>query len=149
MSEVKLSIGGRIFHVACDDGEETELLESSKLLDQEAEKLQNQLGKLPEDQMLLMAGLILGDRLRSKDEESRLLGSNLEKVQQELISVKDEMRLILQERDPSLSENNVLLTVSSLMDEVLSSLTTNVETDLKPPTEKISKTGLDSKTKLL
>ena len=101
MSEVKLSIGGRIFHVACDDGEETELLESSKLLDQEAEKLQNQLGKLPEDQMLLMAGLILGDRLRSKDEESRLLGSNLEKVQQELISVKDEMRLILQERDPS------------------------------------------------
>lgn len=62
MPEVKVQIGGRDFEVACQEGEEHFLRTAAKLLDDEATLLAEQVGRLPEARMLLMAGLMLADK---------------------------------------------------------------------------------------
>jgi cell division protein ZapA len=62
MSEVEIRIGGRPFTVACQPGEEAYLKAAARMLDTEASTLVNSLGRMPETQMLLMAGLMLADK---------------------------------------------------------------------------------------
>ena len=62
MPEVDISIGGRTFAVACQEGEESYLLSAAKLLDNEASALSDQIGRLSESRLLLMAGLMLADK---------------------------------------------------------------------------------------
>lgn len=71
MAEVEISIGGRAFQVACQDGEEHYLRSAASLLDAEAQALTGQVGRLPEARMLLMAGLMLADKTAGLDEELR------------------------------------------------------------------------------
>jgi cell division protein ZapA len=63
MPELKLSIGERDFEVACQEGEEKFLTEAANLLNAESQKLVSQLGRLSESRMLLMAGLMLADKM--------------------------------------------------------------------------------------
>lgn len=69
MPEVEISIGGRSFQVACQEGEEHFLLSAAKLLDNEAQTLSEALGRVPEARMLLMAGLMLADKTAGLEEE--------------------------------------------------------------------------------
>jgi cell division protein ZapA len=62
MPEVTISIGGRQFAVACQEGEESYLYSAAKMLDDEAQVLAEQAGRMPEARMLLMAGLMLADK---------------------------------------------------------------------------------------
>ncbi|MBO6854883.1 MAG: cell division protein ZapA [Marivivens sp.] len=63
MPQVEISIGGRVFEVACQDGEEAYLTTAAAMLDTEASALTAQVGRLPESRMLLMAGLMLADKM--------------------------------------------------------------------------------------
>ena len=65
MTEVKIVIGERSFNVACNPGEQSDVMESAKLLNNEADIIQEQLGRLPEDKLLLLSGLMVGDKLRT------------------------------------------------------------------------------------
>lgn len=69
MSEVQIRIGGRPFTVACQPGEEDFLITAANMLDSEAAVLVDQLGKMPENQMLLMAGLMLADKTVALEEQ--------------------------------------------------------------------------------
>ena len=88
MPEVRITIGGRDFDVACQDGEEHYLHAAASMLDAEATALSNQIGRLPESRMLLMAGLMLADKAAGLEERLRTLEEKLA-AQQALI---DEMR---------------------------------------------------------
>ena len=68
MPEVSISIGGRQFEVACQDGEESYLHSAAKMLDDEAQVLSDQVGRMPEARMLLMAGLMLADKTASVED---------------------------------------------------------------------------------
>ncbi|MBC6443063.1 MAG: cell division protein ZapA [Rhodobacteraceae bacterium] len=68
MAEVKVSIGDREFEVACRDGEEGFLLSAAELLNNEAVALKESLGRLPENRMLLMAGLMVADKTASLED---------------------------------------------------------------------------------
>jgi cell division protein ZapA len=77
MSEVTIHIGGRDFEVSCQPGEESYLLAAAKMLDDEAQILSDQIGRMPESRMLLMAGLMLADKTAAvedkiKDTEAKL-----------------------------------------------------------------------------
>lgn len=69
MAEVKVSIGGRDFEVACRDGEEHFLLSAAQMLDNEASALNEALGRMPETRMLLMSGLMLADKTASLEDK--------------------------------------------------------------------------------
>jgi cell division protein ZapA len=62
MPQIEISIGGRSFEVACQEGEEHYLQSAAAMLDTEAGHLSSQIGRMPEARMLLMAGLMLADK---------------------------------------------------------------------------------------
>jgi cell division protein ZapA len=72
MPELKVLIGGREFEVACQEGEEHFLRAAAKLLDNEAQVLVSQIGRMPETRMLLMAGLMLADKAAGLDDQLRM-----------------------------------------------------------------------------
>jgi len=82
MPEVIISIGGRNFEVACQQGEEHYLQSASKLLDAEASVLADQIGRMPEARMLLMAGLMLADKTAGLEEQQRTLMDKLASQEQ-------------------------------------------------------------------
>ncbi len=73
MPEVQITIGGRAFTVACQAGEEHYLHSAAGLLDTEASALMEQIGRLPESRMLLMAGLMLADKTAGVDDRIKSL----------------------------------------------------------------------------
>lgn len=62
MPQIEITVGGRQFEVACQPGEEATLRSAAGILDAEARVLAEQLGRVPEARMLLMAGLMLADK---------------------------------------------------------------------------------------
>lgn len=71
MPQIVVTIGGRPFEVACQPGEEPFLRSAAAMLDTEAAAIAEQIGRLPEARMLLMAGLMLADKTASLEERLR------------------------------------------------------------------------------
>ena len=71
MTELEISIGGRIFSVACDNEEQEKVKEAAALINEEADSIQSQLGRLPESKMLLLSALMIADRLVDVECESK------------------------------------------------------------------------------
>ena len=77
MPEVTIDIGGRPFNVACQEGEEHFLQAAAGLLDNEAKSLMDQIGRLPESRMLLMAGLMLADKTAGTDDQIKTMENKI------------------------------------------------------------------------
>lgn len=71
MPTVSVSIGGRSFAVACQDGEEDYLRTAAAYIDTEAQALGDQAGSLTESRLLLMSGLMLADRTAGLEDQVR------------------------------------------------------------------------------
>lgn len=71
MPEVRITIGGREFDVACQAGEEHFLRSAAQMLDAEATALMGQIGRIPEMRMLLMSGLMLADKTAALEDQVR------------------------------------------------------------------------------
>ena len=89
MPEVTIHIGGRGFEVSCRDGEEPFLHAAAKLLDDEAQVLTDQIGRMPESRMLLMAGLMLADKAAASDDRIKALEAQLAEAQAALDSLRN------------------------------------------------------------
>jgi cell division protein ZapA len=110
MPDLKVIIGGRNFNISCNPGEEDAAQESANLLNEEAELLNGQLGRLPEDKMLLLSGLLLGDKIRALKREQVALEATLRTTQaklNELISKSDPILTGLDEPVPPLTVNKL------------------------------------------
>ncbi|RLJ59996.1 cell division protein ZapA [Litoreibacter meonggei] len=88
MPEINIEIGGRTFQVACQTGEEHFLQTAAKLLDNEASVLADQIGRMPETRMLLMAGLMLADKTAGLEEDLRAADDRLEKMTREVENLR-------------------------------------------------------------
>ena len=84
MPDVEVSIGGRSFAVACQEGEQVYLQSAAQILDNEAQVLADQLGRMTEARMLLMAGLMLADKTAGLEEELRRTEAAYAEVAQSL-----------------------------------------------------------------
>jgi cell division protein ZapA len=81
MPDVTIKIGGRDFQVACQSGEEHFLQAAAAMLNAEADPLVQQMGRLPEARMLLMAGLMLADKTAAVEDENRQLKLRLAEIE--------------------------------------------------------------------
>ncbi|KEO56265.1 cell division protein ZapA [Thioclava pacifica] len=81
MPELKISIGGRDFDVACQQGEEHFLRSAAAMLDAEAQVLLGQIGRIPEPRMLLMSGLMLADKAAGIEDQLREAQNRLGELQ--------------------------------------------------------------------
>ena len=80
MTELEISIGGRIFSVACDNEEQEKVKEAAALINEEADTIQSQLGRLPESKMLLLSALMIADRLVDVESESKVFKEKSENL---------------------------------------------------------------------
>jgi len=90
MPEVVISIGGRDFEVACQEGEEEYLHAAAKMLDTEAQTLASQTGRIPEPRMLLMAGLMLADKTAAMEDKVIEAQNQAAAFQAELTALKSQ-----------------------------------------------------------
>lgn len=84
MPQVEIAIGGRTFEVACQDGEEHFLHSAAAMLDAEAAHLADQIGRMPESRMLLMAGLMLADKTAGLEDKVRQLEAEAAKTRAQI-----------------------------------------------------------------
>lgn len=63
MPELILEIGGRVFEVACEAGQEASLQKAAALLDKEAKTVLESAAATTEKRLLLLSGLMLADTM--------------------------------------------------------------------------------------
>ncbi|MBT9384449.1 cell division protein ZapA [Pseudooceanicola sp. CBS1P-1] len=90
MPNVTVTIGGRSFDVACEAGQESFLRYAADQLDQEAQALLGQTGRIPEATMLLMAGLMLADRTGRAEERITTLQHEIEALKEEVTNLRNQ-----------------------------------------------------------
>ncbi len=93
MPELDIQIGGRTFHVACQPGEEHFLRAAAQLLDTEAKPIVEQMGRIPEARMLLMAGLLIADKAASTEDELRRLRAELAEIEARPVPAREKIEV--------------------------------------------------------
>jgi len=88
MPELTIHIGGRGFEVSCQDGEQSYLQSAAKMLDDEAQVLSDQIGRMPEARMLLMAGLLLADKTAAVEDRIKIVEAELAERDAELADLR-------------------------------------------------------------
>ena len=88
MPNVTITVGGRDFEVACQEGEEHYLKAAAGHLDTEASAVAAQIGRLPEPRMLLMAGLMLADKMAGTEEQLRYRDEQIANLENEINSLR-------------------------------------------------------------
>ena len=115
MTELEISIGGRIFSVACDNEEQEKVKEAAALINEEADSIQSQLGRLPESKMLLLSALMIADRLVDVETESKVF----EEKSEDLSDLKNKNQELEQHRNALQSDYQKL---ESLVEKMLAKL---------------------------
>jgi cell division protein ZapA len=78
MATVTISVHGRSYPVACDDGEEEHLLSLAETLNARIAELAETVGPVGEARLLLMAGLLLSDEAQIQAERLAALEAEVE-----------------------------------------------------------------------
>jgi cell division protein ZapA len=63
MAEVAVTINGRVYQMACDDGQEEHLLALSHKVGSRVEELANSVGQVGDARLLVMTSLLIADEL--------------------------------------------------------------------------------------
>jgi cell division protein ZapA len=90
MSQVSVTINGRVYRMACDDGQEDHLTRLARELDARIARLRDSFGEIGDTRLTVMAALMVADELA---EAKRSVKS----VEQEIESFK-EARAVLGDR---------------------------------------------------
>lgn len=93
MPQVEIKIGGRVFEVACQEGEEQFLHSAAAMLDIEASSLSAQIGRMPEARMLLMSGLMLADKTAGLEDRLREAAAKIAEMQARLDAPKEKVEV--------------------------------------------------------
>ena len=117
MPELILEIGGRVFEVACEPGEEFSLERAGRLLDTEAVRI-GDAGRQTEKRMLLLAGLMLADTMTG--------------VQEQLRAAEERVRHA-EERTRIAEAKSAMLAANALKLETEASHKTSPDRDRRPP----------------
>ena len=81
MSHVSVTIHGRQYRMACEDGQEDHLVRLAKDLDQRIEQLKARFGAIGDMRLIVMAALTLGDELSEAAKRVRRLEEELSALQ--------------------------------------------------------------------
>ena len=82
MSQVTVTINGRQFRMACEDGQENHLQRLAADLDQRIEQLRKNFGEIGDTRLTVMAALTVADELGET-------GAKLRQMEQELAALQD------------------------------------------------------------
>ncbi|MDE1173764.1 MAG: cell division protein ZapA [Parvibaculaceae bacterium] len=86
MGQVSVSVHGRVYQVACGDGEEERVRGLAGYVDRKANELASELGNVTDALLFLMTGLLIVDELS----ESK---SRIEQLERDVAALKAEQEL--------------------------------------------------------
>lgn len=73
MAQVMLTINGRSYPIACDDGQEDRIRQLGQYLDGKVAEFARKWGQIGDARLILMAGLVVTDELAEATEAARKL----------------------------------------------------------------------------
>jgi len=76
MAQVNLTVNGRVYKMACEDGEEDHVTELGHRFDEAINELRSVLGEIGDQRLMVMAGILMTDRLG--DAEQKLKRAELD-----------------------------------------------------------------------
>jgi cell division protein ZapA len=82
MSQVSVTINGRQFRMACEDGQEDHLADLARELDARIADLRAKFGEIGDSRLTVMAALTIADEMTE-------LGARVKNLEQELASAED------------------------------------------------------------
>ena len=129
MPEVNINIGGRTFAVACQEGEEQFLQSAAAMLDREAQGLVSQVGRMPAEKMLLMAGLMLADKHAGTEDQ---MSTMEDKIAQQEAWIEE-----LQNRPKPAPETREVAVIPTEVSETMAELAARAEALAEAAEEKL------------
>jgi cell division protein ZapA len=82
MAQVRVSINGRQFRMACEDGQEGHLMNLARELDVRIERLRAKFGEIGDTRLTVMAALTIADELGE-------MGMRIQRLEDELMAVQE------------------------------------------------------------
>lgn len=92
MAQVTVTINGRQFRIACDDGQEESLERLAQELDQRIEGLRGSFGEIGDTRLTVMAAIQIADELREANQRIRRLDEQLTALQDARVASADRAR---------------------------------------------------------
>jgi cell division protein ZapA len=80
MASVNVTINGRNYRMACEDGEEPHLMELARDLDERIARLRTSFGEIGDMRLTVMAALMISDELTESAKQLRMLDGELARV---------------------------------------------------------------------
>ena len=91
MGQVAITVNGRSYEIACDDGQEDHLRRLGLYLDQKVSDLVGNVGQVGDARLLVMASLLVADELADAyDELAEMKEGQQELAEQSLLSEEDD-----------------------------------------------------------
>jgi cell division protein ZapA len=82
MNHINVTINGRQYRMACEEGQETRLMRLAESLESKVESLRGKFGEIGDQRLTVMAALTACDELLD-------MQARMEKLEQELASLRD------------------------------------------------------------
>ncbi len=86
---VNVTINGRQFRMACEEGQEEHLRDLAKRLDQRIEALRGQFGEIGDARLTVMAGLMVADELAEAMRKVKRLEEEIASLQEARVVASD------------------------------------------------------------
>jgi cell division protein ZapA len=92
MSQVSVTINGRQFRMACEDGQEAHLMELARDLDTRIEGLRTKFGEIGDTRLTVMAALTIADALSETGQRIKRLEEEVAAMQEARAASADRAR---------------------------------------------------------
>jgi cell division protein ZapA len=89
MAQVSVTIGGRVYRMACDDGQEDHLMRLARELDQKLAQLREAFGEIGDTRLAVMAAIMVADELSESRRRIRSLEQEVEGLQETRLAAAD------------------------------------------------------------
>jgi cell division protein ZapA len=89
MAQVSVTIGGRVYRMACDDGQEEHLMRLARELDQKLSQLREAFGEIGDTRLAVMAAIMVADDLSESRRRIRALEQEVEGLQETRLAAAD------------------------------------------------------------
>lgn len=120
MAQITVTINGKSFRMACDDGEEDRLMGLAARFDGWINELKGAFGEIGDQRLTVMAGIMATDQLSELERKLADLEAQLAEARQQQVAALDNMSQ--NEEELSRAVNTAAARIESLADGLTSSL---------------------------
>ena len=94
MAQVSVTIGGRVYRMACDDGQEDHLMRLARELDQKLTQLRDAFGEIGDTRLAVMAAIMVADELSESRRRVRALEQEIDGLQETRLAAADRIEAV-------------------------------------------------------